>query len=421
MSVLRVMRVEPTRCAGVLKELALASAGGGWIWLQPAEGDGELAVAASKLPDGPGIILAGGGSQRFRSLCLQPFAHLDYSAAATGRWLKALGIDPSQTLVLNPLPLHHMSGLMPWWRSHLWGAQHALLPLPLMRDPKRLLDHCRALRDWDCSPMVVSLVPTQLRRLLAHAQGVRWLQRFAVVWVGGAALPQDLADHCRRLGVRLSPCYGATETAAMVAAQCPEQFLAGESGCGAPLDDVELHLDSQGALMVRADRLAIGRWCEGGLQPLTDPNGWWCSGDAATLRWSADEITHLTIQGRLDGAIHSGGETVFPEQLAQRLLMDAHKRQLPLDAVLFLPVEQVEWGQRLVALVRCHEAVAANPDWPSLQLQLQQLSSHWRPAERPIAWHQCQELEPTLAGKWQQSRWQAWLRLQDSAQSSFQK
>ena len=161
--------------------------------------------------------------------------------------------------------------------------------------------------------------------------------------------------------------------------------------------------------------------CEGGLQPLTDANGWWCSGDAATLRWSADEITHLTIQGRLDGAIHSGGETVFPEQLAQRLLMDAHKRQLPLDAVLFLPVEQVEWGQRLVALVRCHEVVAADPDWPSLQLQLQQLSSHWRPAERTIAWHQCQELEPTLAGKWQQSRWQAWLRLQDSAQSSFQK
>ncbi|WP_115016181.1 AMP-binding protein [Synechococcus sp. UW140] len=421
MSGLRVVRVEPTRSAGVLKELALASAGNGWIWLQPADGDGEPAVAASKLPDGPGIILAGGGSQGGRSLCLHPLAHLDHSAAATGRWLEACDIDPSQALVLNPLPLHHMSGLMPWWRSHLWGAEHVLLPLPLMRDPQRLLAHCRLIRDWDCRPMVVSLVPTQLRRLLAHDQGVCWLQRFAVVWVGGAALPKDLADHCRRLGVRLSPCYGATETAAMVAALSPEQFLAGESGCGAPLDDVELCLDATGALMVRTARLAIGRWCEGGLQPLTDADGWWCSGDAAILRCNADGFRQLRIQGRLDGAIHSGGETVFPEQLAQRLLIDAHKRQLPLEAVLFLPVEQVEWGQRLVALVRCHEGVATEPDWPSLQLELQQLSRHWRPAERPIAWHQCQELEPTAAGKWQQSRWQAWLRLQECAQLNVQK
>ena len=103
----------------------------------------------------------------------------------------------------------------------------------------------------------------------------------------------------------------------MVAALPPDRFLAGEPGCGDPLVDVELRLASDGALLVRTDRLALGRWRAD--QPeqwekLTDADGWWRSGDRANL------TPGLQIAGRIDGAIHSGGETVFPEQLEQRLM-----------------------------------------------------------------------------------------------------
>ena len=64
----------------------------------------------------------------------------------------------------------------------------------------------------------------------------------------------------------------------------------------------------------------------------------------------------LTLLGRLDGAIHSGGVTVFPEQLEVRLMAAAREVGLPLKAVLLLGVHDPEWGERLVVLVRWQDA-----------------------------------------------------------------
>ena len=122
--------------------------------------------------------------------------------------------------------------------------------------------------------MLLSLVPTQLRRLLAHPEGCSWLQAMDVIWVGGAALPLDLAALSRQAGLRLAPCYGATETAAMVTVQTPQAFLAGHRSCGQPLEGVRLRLDPDGALAVHCDRLAVARLDPaGGLQALVDAQG----------------------------------------------------------------------------------------------------------------------------------------------------
>ena len=412
MTVPKRLTVDPAQLPAVLEALEQSLVDGQWIQLQAPKGASSELPASSACPQGAGVIMASGGSSGGRSLCLQPADHLDQSAAATGRWLTGCGLAPDQMLVLNPLPVHHMSGLMPWWRSRLWGADHVVLAPALMRDPQALWAHCRAMPLWRRRPRVVSLVPTQLRRLLDHPAGVRWLQDLAVIWVGGAALPIDLADRARALEVRLAPCYGATETAAMVAAQSPERFLAGERGCGTALGDVELRLDASGALLVRTPRLAIGRWRDGALQPLVDANGWWRSGDGASLEWAADGKQLLTIHGRLDDAIHSGGETVFPDQLAQRLMTEARAGGCALDGVLLLPVDHPEWGQRLVALVRSREGYLATDQWHQLQLRLEGLTRDWLPAERPFRWLQCPDLDVTDAGKWERQRWQAWVGLQ---------
>ena len=103
-------------------------------------------------------------------------------------------------------------------------------------------------------------MPTQLGRLLSDPAGREFLGEMRVIWVGGASLAKPLAEQARACGIPLAPCYGATETAAMVTALSPQQFLAGDSSCGAPLCDVELRLGVDGALEVRTQRLALGSW-----------------------------------------------------------------------------------------------------------------------------------------------------------------
>ena len=353
---------------------------------------------------GPGVIVGSGGSAGGRRWCLQPLTHLQASAAATAAWLGALGYEPAACLHLNPLPLHHVSGLMPWLRCRHWGARHQALDPALMRDPVALASALPASVLADQGPVLLSLVPTQLLRLLDEPAGIAWLQQLDLIWVGGAPLPAALAHRARELELRLAPCYGATETAAMVCALPPERFLAGESGCGQPLADVQLRLAGPaGALEVATGRLSPGWLHQGQLVPLPrSSDGWWRSGDAARLSPSG-----LEIQGRLDGAIHSGGETVFPEQVEQRLGALLEAAELPVAALLLLGESDPRWGQRLVALVRLQALAGA--DGPPVLAQLALLARQLPPAQRPARWLLCPHLERTLTGKWERRRWQQWL------------
>jgi len=376
---------------------------------------------------GPGVIVGSGGSLGGRRWCLQPLAHLQASAAATAAWLGALGLEPAACLHLNPLPLHHVSGLMPWLRCRHWGARHQALAPALMRDPRALASALPAASLAAQGPVLLSLVPTQLLRLLDDPAGITWLQQLDLIWVGGAPLPATLAQRARQLQLRLAPCYGATETAAMVCALPPERFLAGEPGCGQPLADVQLRLACQAGsagdvsasapLEVATGRLSPGWLHRGQLVPLPrSTDGWWRSGDAARLSPGG-----LEIVGRLDGAIHSGGETVFPEQVEQRLGALFQAAGLPVVALLLLGESDPRWGQRLVALVRLQADArapddptapddAAAPDAAAASLAaMARLARQLPPAERPGRWLLCPRLERTVTGKWERGRWQQWL------------
>jgi hypothetical protein len=101
---------------------------------------------------------------------------------------------------------------------------------------------------------------------MASPEGTAWLAGCAVIWVGGAGLPAPLAAAARRARLPLAPCYGATETAAMVCALPPQRFLEGAVGCGQPLADVALRLDgATGAVEVRCGRLSPGQLVAGRL------------------------------------------------------------------------------------------------------------------------------------------------------------
>lgn len=369
----------------------------------------EAALLEQALPQqgdpgwGAAVVLGTGGSSGARRWCLQPLRQLQVAADATGSWLRQLGLDPQRLELFNPLPLQHVSGLLPLVRAQRWGAALRWLEPEWMRDPLRL--------PMPVAPALLSLVPTQLQRLLEDPVGQRWLAAFELIWVGGAALPEAVAQHCRQLGVRLSPCYGSTETAAMVAALPPQQFLDGVQGCGKPLPHAQLRLDpATGALQIKAASLAEGCLLHGELQPLALTHGWWTSGDRALLAPEG-----LQLQGRLDGAISSGGETVFPEQVELRLLQLSRAADLPLAELLLLAEPDLLWGERLVALVK--PAAAGTAEAESLLHRLEELAQGLPPSQRPRRWLLCPELERTPLGKWQRSRWRKRLKAVESRPS----
>jgi o-succinylbenzoate---CoA ligase len=368
---------------------------------------GELAAALGGAPEelaelarfGAAVVVGSGGSSGGRHWCLQPLAHLQASADATAAWLEGLGLEPAACLHLDPLPLHHVSGLLPLVRARRWGGELRWLAPSLLRRPELLPEACPLPRG---RPVLLSLVPTQLARLMASPAASAWLAGCALIWVGGAALPAPLATAARRARLPLAPCYGATETAAMVCALPPQRFLAGAPGCGQPLADVALRLDgATGAVEVRCARLSPGRLVGGRLQPLPlQPDGWWRSGDGGRIGPEG-----LELLGRLDGALHSGGETVFPERLEERLQEQAARAGADVEALLLLARPDPEWGERLVALVRPRRQA----EGAELLGRLQAITAAWPPAERPRSWHLCPSLAPTAAGKWERGRWQRWL------------
>jgi O-succinylbenzoic acid--CoA ligase len=398
----------------------------------PTEPLHPVASLGSEGSWGAALVLGSGGSSGGRRWCLQPLAHLQASARACGLWLADQGIDPQRCLHLDALPLHHVSGLMPLIRARTWGAELRWLAPDLLRGPALLPQACPLPGD---RPVLLSLVPTQLHRLLNSPEAVAWLRGCAVIWVGGAALADDLATRARAAELPLAPCYGATETAAMVCALPPGRFLAGEQGCGSPLRDVELRLEGEaGAIAVRSARLSPGWFAMGRLHPFPDAEGWWRSGDAGT--WSAEvapgapsdqptsptrtptvsaagpESRSLIIHGRLDGAIHSGGETVFPDQVRERLLGLIQAAGLPVAELLLLGERDAHWGERLVALVRWESTdppQQAGADDQAPFTELAALARALPPSQRPARWLNCPTLTPADTGKWQRSRWRQWL------------
>ena len=353
---------------------------------------GEAAMdGCRQWPEGKGLVIGSGGSTGGRKWCLQSWENLKQSAQSCGSWLEEIGIDPSRTKVVNPLPEHHMGGLMPLVRAKEWDAELLTISPAELKQPESLLERSAELSN-DGREALISLVPTQLKRLMENTAGLEWLQQFKLIWIGGAALSPAMAKQARTAKLQLSPCYGATETAAMVCALDPASFLTGIEGCGRQLADVELEVqEGTYAIGVKTKRISLG-WINGTrLESFSDANGWWRSGDAGRLSERG-----LEIDGRIDGAINSGGATVFPERI------EASLGDTPgLGELVVVGVPDPEWGEKVIGIIRPRIGV----DGQTVIKRLSKEAVALTPEERPKGWLICEELRTNKQGKWNRSHW----------------
>jgi o-succinylbenzoate---CoA ligase len=246
------------------------------------------------------------------------------------------------------LPLYHVSGLMQFLRSLLTGGQLIVLPFAeLLSGQSAQSDTADFLRQ-DCIEPVdffLSLVPTQLQRLLDGRSRIPWLQQFHTILLGGAPAWTTLLEQARTLRLNLAPTYGMTETASQVATLKPHQFLQGHlsTGCALPhaqisiLDSKELALEScqTGNIAIQAQSLFRGYYPQ-----LTDIN-----------TWVTDDVGYLDAQdflysaGRNSRKILSGGENIFPEEVEAALYATGLVRE-----VCVLGMVDEQWGEAVTAL-----------------------------------------------------------------------
>jgi O-succinylbenzoic acid--CoA ligase len=282
-------------------------------WLNPPRWDAQRLAT---------LTLTSGSSGTPKAAAHSYAAHL---ASAEG--VLQLMDFQSQDRWLLSLPLFHVSGQGIVWRWLMAGGGLVVRDMHLLADALAGCTHA-------------SLVPTQLWRLLTQPLATLTLKK---VLLGGAMIPVELTEQAEELGISCWCGYGLTELASTVCAKRADA----RPGVGVPLAGREIKLVNE-EVWIRAQSLARGYWQRGALQPLADDQGWFHTRDRGVM-----EQGELRILGRLDNLFFSGGEGVQPEDIER--VLAAHPR---ISQVVVVPVSDVEFGQRPVAVIDSEEPLS---------------------------------------------------------------
>lgn len=308
-----------------------------------------------------------------------------YEFGSHGAWM--LFLPPTHIAGVQVLARASVASTLLGLEEHegLPGALAPLVDLSGHFDASVLVS---ALERWDARvredesladlPLFTSFVPTQLERIVSAAESGEEkvgsaLTRFAAILVGGAATPPALLERARKLGARIVMTYGSSETA---------------GGCvynALPLQGVELKVNDDDQLMITGPSIALGYIYETGAFTNVDGNDadtrrrffstpelastrLLLTSDLARLvRDEATGLPRLTVLGRADDVIISGGRKIVPQALERTLAGTGEFRE-----VLVVPVESKEWGKQAVALtVPRVEGTMPTQTWTAdLQAQL---------------------------------------------------
>lgn len=270
------------------------------------------------------------------------------------------------------LPLYHVSGLMQFLRSFTTGGQLAVLPFKELAAGERC--------DIDPDKFFISLVPTQLQRLLGEPESANWLSRFQTVLLGGAPAWPELLEQARCYRIKLSPTYGMTETASQIVTLKPEDFLNGHNSCGQVLPHAQVtvcsatgqHLSTNqtGIITIQSKSLALGYY------PIFTSQDKFQVDDLGFF----DEQGYLHVIGRSSNRIITGGENVYPSEV------EAAIRATGLvNDVCVVGVPDQHWGQVVTAIyVPSHATIITTSIQTALKDKLSRFKQpkHWLPVER---------------------------------------
>jgi O-succinylbenzoic acid--CoA ligase len=304
--------------------------------LAAARPPAAAAVRRDGVRDDTAVVLATSGSTGAPKAVELSAAALTASASAS---LRHIGAGPGERW-LCCLPAFHIAGIGVLVRSLIAGLEPVIVPAVTPE----------ILAASGC--VHVSMVPTQLRRLLDAGASPGPI---GTVLLGGAASSDALLAQARAGGWRVVTTYGMSETC---------------GGCvydGVPLDDVSVRLGpvlsgadagpsatDAGQIQISGPVLFSGYLGQPDLTTAALRDGWFHTADLGW--WRADGT--LGVRGRADDVINTGGEKVVPGEV-EAVLGTCEG----VADVVVVGIPDAEWGEAVTAFV-----VAADPaDPPDLE------------------------------------------------------
>ena len=281
--------------------------------------------AAEWQPDRPATIIFTSGSSGYPKAAVHSLGNHCFNALGSN---ENIPVVPGDRWLLS-LPLYHVGGLAILFRTAIAGASI------VMPDPE---DNTADVIG-NANVTHVSMVSTQLYRLLAQPDSLPKLDGMKAILMGGSAIPRHLTEHGWQAGLPLYLSYGLTEMCSQVTTSGGEHYYSS----GRPLKYREVKIADDSEILVRGETLFLGYIDGGEITPAVDSDGWFHTGDMGEF----DPDGNLHVVGRRDNMFISGGENIYPEEIEAALL--------EIDEVveaIVVPVKNPEFGYRPVAFVR---------------------------------------------------------------------
>ena len=281
------------------------------------------------------VVFTSGSSGEAKAVVHSTANHL-YNAAGSAA---NIPLGPGDGWLVA-LPLSHVAGLSILFRTLSAGA------CALFADSGALHDASDPAARLLPDATHVSLVETQLRRLLQIPGWQALTERLRAALIGGSALSAPLLRQARAAGLPVCASYGCTEMASQVATTRPgdpdETFTEGWV-----LPHRRVAIGADGEILLGGRTLCLGYLEQERVRTAAGADGWFASGDLGRL-----DGGRLSITGRRDARFISGGENIQPEEVEQAL------REHPaVLAAVCVAVPDPEFGSRPAAFL----ALASGP------------------------------------------------------------
>ncbi len=313
--------------------------------------------------DDTAVVIATSGSTGEPKAVELSAAALTASASAS---LRHIGAGPGERW-LCCLPTFHIAGIGVLVRSLISGLEPVIVPAVTPE----------ILAASGC--VHVSMVPTQLRRLLDAGAPPGLV---GTVLLGGAASSDALLAQARAGGWRVATTYGMSETCGgCVYDGVPLDGVSvrlgpGLSGADAGLSGADAGLSGAdaGPIQISGPVLFSGYLGQPGLRAGALRDGWFHTADLGW--WRADGT--LAIRGRADDVINTGGEKVVPGEV-EAVLGTCEG----VADVVVLGIPDAEWGEAVTAFVVVADP-AVPPDLEQLRTRVREAVSVYAAPKRVV-------------------------------------